>query len=204
MSDINSRQSAEVIESRHNASQVVIRKLWERWHILYPLASSLPAGSRIWLHPIAWCKMKAPGISVYKLDTVPVKLSLLPVVLSIQECAWLWSRGPSPTAEEAVNCQWSLELELLLVEILYTWVTMVLHTSYHQSSYSGITAEENILCFGGMAGVEQSTWCQENISEEVSCLCCHPQSTCNCQRYKNQATPLAAKSIWSFSWAHTH
>lgn len=76
MSDINSRQSAEVIESRHNASQVVIRKLWERWHILYPLASSLAAGSRTWLYPIAWCKMKAPGISVYKLDTVPVAMSL--------------------------------------------------------------------------------------------------------------------------------
>lgn len=56
---------------------------------------------------------------------------------------WLLFRGSSPTAEEAVNCQWSLELELLLVEILYM--------GYHQCSYPGITADENILCFGGMA-----------------------------------------------------
>lgn len=75
---------------------------------------------------------------------------------------------------------------------------MILCVSY-QCSYPGMTAEKTSCA--GMAGTEQSMWCQvlKKCLFFVVIL-----STPVTAKDVNQATPLATKSIWSFSWLHTH
>lgn len=77
MSDINSRQSSELIESKYNAvtgsDKEPLRKV--AYFILPVLLPSLEEAvlSQILLRVyMQWRRMKAPVISVQNLDTIPV------------------------------------------------------------------------------------------------------------------------------------
>lgn len=101
---------------------------------------------------------------------------------------WLLIKGPFPYGREGCELPvrpgtWVVACRDF-VHVSYTWFCPWVH----QSSYPGVTAEENILCFGVVAGTEQSTWCQECVSKEVPCRCCHLQHACNCWRCNQSYT----------------
>lgn len=184
-----------MIESRHNASQVVIRKLWERWHILYPLASSLPAGSRTWLHPIAWCKMKAPGISVHKLDTVPVTMSLFETFFQLfcpsrSMTGWLLFKGPFSYSRR--GCELPVEPGTCTQELPSV-----------QLCWANCWGKKPSCVLGGWQGQSRACGVRSGFLKKCRVFVVI-FSTPVTAKGANRATPLATKSVWSFSCVHTH